>query len=203
MNAKRMCALTLLILALCVGAFAQGHSAHGLGKVNFKNSCSAAVQERFQRAVAMLHSFRYLETEKAFREVLAQDPSCAIATWGIAAILMSNPLAGIGPSPQWAERAQAAIAEGRKIGAKTERERDYIEAVAAYYEDWGSRPERVRQANRARAFEALATRYPTDDEAQTFFALYVAATQSLADQTFAAYLRAAGILEAQFVKHPD
>ena len=79
----------------------------------------------------MLHSFRYAETEKAFREVLVQDPSCAIATWGIAAILMSNPLAGIGPSPQWAERAKAAIDQGRKIGAKIQRERDYIEAVAA------------------------------------------------------------------------
>jgi len=38
-----------------------------------------------------------------------QDPSCGIATWGIAAILMSNPLAGIGPSPEGAARAQAAI----------------------------------------------------------------------------------------------
>jgi tetratricopeptide (TPR) repeat protein len=208
MRIHRSVVLLLLGLVLGVAGLARGQAAPGrpadqLGTVTFQNSCSPQVQASFQRAVAMLHSFRYLETEKAFREVLAQDPSCAIATWGIAAILMSNPLAGIGPSPQWAERAQAAIAEGRKIGAKTERERDYIEAVAAYYEDWGSRPERVRQANRARAFEALATRYPTDDEAQTFFALYVAATQSLADQTFAAYLRAAGILEAQFVKHPD
>lgn len=64
----------------------------------------------------MLHSFRYGESEKTFREVLAQDPSCAIATWGIAAILMSNPLTGIGPSKEWAERGQAAIDQGRKIG---------------------------------------------------------------------------------------
>jgi hypothetical protein len=68
-----------------------------LGTVNFPNSCSAAAQETFQRGVAMLHSFRYGEAEKTFREVLAHDPSCAIATWGIAAILMSNPLTGIGP----------------------------------------------------------------------------------------------------------
>src|SRR6185436_3062131 len=102
--------------------------------------------------------------------------SCGIATWGIAAILMSNPLAGIGPSPQWAERGKTAIDDGRKVGAKTQRERDYIEAVAAYYEDWANRPERTRQVNRARAFEALAARYPNDDEAQIFYALYLAAT---------------------------
>ena len=116
---------------------------------------------------------------------------------------MNNPLAGIGPPKEWAERAQAAIDEGRKIGAKTARERDYIEAVAAYYEDWANRPERARQQNRAKAFEALAARYPADDEAQIFYALYLAGTQSLTDQTYKAYLTAADILEKQFVKHPD
>jgi hypothetical protein len=75
----------------------------------------------------MLHSFRYAETEQAFRDILAQDPFCVVATWGIAAILMSNPLAGISPSPPRAERAQAASDQGRKIGAKTQRERDYID----------------------------------------------------------------------------
>jgi tetratricopeptide (TPR) repeat protein len=189
-------------LALAVAGAGPAHSAEQLGAVDFQNSCSPAVQETFQRAVAMLHSFRYGEAEKTFRQVLAQDPTCAIATWGIAAILMSNPLAGIGPSPEWAERAQTAIAEGRRLGAKTPRERDYIDAVAAYYEDWANRPERVRQQARARAFEALAARYPPDDEAQIFYALYLAATQSLADPSYKNYLDAAEILERQFAKHP-
>src|SRR5207237_10663730 len=144
------------------------------------------------------HSFRDGQTEKTFRDVRAQDPTCTIATWGIAAILMSNPLGGIGPSPQWAERAQAAIDQGRQIGAKTARERDYIEAVAAYYEDWANRPERTRQLARARAFEALAARYPADDEAQIFYALYLAGTQSLADQSYTSYLTAAENREKQF-----
>ena len=203
MKTQRFLAVLLVSLMLGIPGVGQPQSKDQLGTVDFQNSCGPAVQESFQRAVAMLHSFRYAETEKTFREVLAQDPSCAIATWGIAAILMSNPLAGIGPSPQWAERAQAAIDQGRQIGAKTQRERDYIEAVAAYYEDWAQRPERTRQLNRARAFEALAARYPSDDEAQIFSALYLAATQSLADQTYATYLKAAEILEQQFAKHPD
>jgi len=202
---KTYSSIAVLVVALVLGIsdVARAQSKDQLGKVDFQNSCSPGVQESFQRAVAMLHSFRYGETEKAFREVLVQDPSCAISTWGIAAILMSNPLAGIGPSPQWAERAKAAIDQGRKIGAKTQRERDYVEAVAAYYEDWANRPERTRQLNRARAFEALAARYPTDDEAQIFHALYLAATQSLADQSYKTYLTAAETLEKQFAKHPD
>lgn len=196
-------ALSASLALSCMPALLHAHSKEELGKVNFQNSCSPVVQESFQRAVAMLHSFRFTETEKAFRDVLALDPSCAAATWGIAAILMSNPLTGVGPHPKWAERAQEAIEQGRKIGAKTPRERDYIEAVAAYYEDWMNRPEKQRQLNRARAFEALAARYPGDDEAQIFYALYLAATQSQADQTYATYLKAATILEQRFAKYPD
>jgi hypothetical protein len=180
-----------------------GPSVSSLGRVDFTNSCSAAVQETFQRAVAMLHSFWYVEAEKTFRAVLAADPSCGIAAWGIAATLMGNPLSGAGPSPQWAQRAQDAIEQGRRAGARTQRERDYVEAVAAYYDDWTNRPERVRQQARARAFETLAARYPDDDEAQIFHALYLAATQSLADQTYARSLRSAEILEQQFARHPE
>ncbi len=203
MKTRTFLVTLLLSFSMCTPDIGRSQPKEQLGTVNFPNSCSAAVQETFQRGVAMLHSFRYGEGEKTLREVLAQDPSCAIATWGIAAMLMSNPLAGVGPSKEWAERAQAAIDQGRKIGAKTPRERDYIEAVAAYYEDWGNRPERTRQLNRARAFEALAARYPADDEAQIFYALYLAATQSLADQSYKSYLAAADILEKQFAKYPD
>src|SRR5437660_11092744 len=174
-----------------------------LGKVSFPTSCDPKVQPAFERAVAMLHSFWYSAGEKAFRDVLKADPQCAIATWGIASLLMANPLAGQGASPKGAEQAQAAIDEGRRIGAKTERERDYLEAVAAYYKDFAARPEKERQASRAKAYEALAQRYPTDDEAQIFFALYLAGTQTQADQTYAAYLKAAAILEDEFKKYPD
>jgi hypothetical protein len=141
--------LALLGLALATLAPATGRAQgpERFGTVDFPNSCAPAVQEAFLRSVAMLHSFNYGPGERAFRDVLAQDPSCAIATWGIAALLMNNPLASIGPTKEWAERAQAALDEGRRIGAKTQRERDYIEAVGAYYEDWANRPERIRQQN--------------------------------------------------------
>src|SRR5438477_5147769 len=186
-----------IVLALVV---AQEHGAHGI--VDFKNSCSPAVQPLLQQAVATLHSFGP-QAEQTFRAVLAEDPSCAVATWGIASILMTNPLAGVGPNPILAARAQAAIKQGREIGAKTERERAYIDAVAAYYEDFAARPERARQESRAKAFEALSARYPDDDEARIFSAVYLAATQDLSDQSYETYLRAAKILEPLAVKYPE
>ncbi len=205
----RILAASAIALLLAAGpAFArdehEGHEGHGnVGKVAFANSCSPAAQADFQRGVAMLHSFWYTAGEQAFRDVLAKDPTCAIADWGIAALLMSNPLAGAGSTPKEAEKAQAAIDDARKIGAKTQRERDYVEAVAAYYQDWPRHKENERQAERSKAFEALAARYPKDDEAQIFSALYIAGTQSQADQTFAAYGRAATILEKELVKYPN
>jgi hypothetical protein len=186
---------------------AQGHDtddkAQAVGRVKFASSCEPSVQPLLETGVAMLHSFWYSATEKTFREVLVQDPSCTIATWGIAAILMTNPLAGQGASPKGAADAQAVIEHGRGTPPKTQRERDYIEAVAAYYQDFSTRPERARQESRAKAFEALAARYPDDDEARIFSALYIAGTQSQSDQSYAAYLKAAAMLEKLFLKYPD
>jgi len=192
-------------LALAATAWAQtaGKGAEQLGKVEFPNSCSPAVQEKLIRGVAMLHSFYYSATQKAFEEVAAGDNSCAIAAWGYASILMQNPLQGVGAAPKGAQLAQGAIDKGRRMGAKTQRERDYLEAVAAYYEDFANRTERARQVARAKAYEALAAKYPDDDEAQIFYALYLAGTQLPSDQSYSAYRKAAGILEKQFAKHPD
>ena len=196
------------LLVSAGGALAHDdHAGHAgqdkVGTVRFANSCAPAVQADLARGVAMLHSFWYGAGEETFRAVLARDPGCAVAAWGIASLLMQNPLAGVGATPQGAAQAQAAIDQGRAAGAKTQRERDYIEAVAAYYQDFAARPERERQASRAKAFEALAARYPDDDEAQILSALYIAGTQSQADQTYAAYARAAAILEREAAKYPD
>jgi len=196
-------AAPLIALLLAAAGAACAESGDQLGKVEFPNSCSPAVQEKLLRGIKMLHSFYYSATQKAFEEVAAEDNSCAIAAWGYASILMANPLQGVGASAKDAPRAQAAIDKGRKMGAKTQRERDYLEAVAAYYEDFANRTETARQLARAKAYEALAAKYPDDDEAQIFYALYLAGTQSPTDQTYSAWLKAAGILEKQFAKHPD
>src|SRR5438552_10017320 len=176
--------------------------AEKLGAVSFANTCSEAVQPRLQRSVALLHSFWWSEGDKAFREVLVEDPSCAIAGWGIAALAIGNPYA-TGPTPEGAKRGQEAIAQARAIGAKSERERGYIEAVGAYYDNFAERPHAARLRSMADAFEALAKQYPDDDETQIFSAIYLVSTQPPADKTFARAMQGAAILEAQFPKHRD
>lgn len=197
-------AVLLAAATACSPLLAHDEDGKGvLGKVAFENSCSQEVQADLQRGVAMLHSFWFGEGLQTFRAVLQRDPNCVPAAWGIASLLMDNPLAGQGSLPKAAEEAQAAIAQGRQSSRTTQRERDYLEATAAYYKDFGERPEAARQRSRSEAYTALAARYPKDDEAQIFSALYLAGTQSQADQSYAAYLKAAGMLETQFKRHPD
>ena len=202
---------TALIAATLFAAHAFAHeddaksksSSQGLGKVSFKTSCSKAAQPKFNRGVALLHSFWYPEAEAAFKDIVAQEPSCTIAYWGLASILMNNPIAGQGAVGKAPEMAQAALEQARANPPKTQRERDYLEAVSAYYKDFAQRTERERQQARAEAYEKLAAKYPKDDEAQIFYAVYLAATQSLNDKTYGPTLKAAGILEQQFKKYPQ
>ena len=196
--------VTLIILVLFNVAVlpAQEKAPEKLGKVSFPISCDQKVQVQFDRAVAMLHSFWFQQGEKAFREVLERDPSCAIATWGVAAILIGNTFAG-NATAQDAQKAKEAIQRGHLIGAKTERERFYIEAISEYWDRFGDRPHSARMKSLADAFKVVAERFPKDDEAQIFYAIYFTATQSPTDKTFADTLKAAQMLEPQFKKHPD
>lgn len=198
----RRCVLTALCLFALVEGAAAAQSEQKLGTVSFANSCAASVQTELQRAVALLHSFWWGEADEAFSDVLAHDPGCAIATWGIAAVAIGNPF-GSGATPAAAQKALAAVAQGRKIGAKTERERGYIDAIAAYYDRFEDRKHGARLRSLADAFALLAQKYPDDDETQIFSALYLTATQPPTDKTLSRAMTAVVILNQQFAKHPD
>jgi tetratricopeptide (TPR) repeat protein len=205
MRAVPVLSLFLGLLAAPPAAWANeaGFPPKKLGQVAFANSCAPGAQESFERGVASLHSFAFIAGEQAFRDALDRDPTCAIATWGIATVLIGNTFS-VGATPENAQRALEAIDRGRAIGAKTQRERDYIEAIAAYYDHFADRLQRARMLSLSDAFEVVAKRYGgDDDEAQIFSALYLTVSQSPTDKSYARALKAAAILEAQFAKHPD
>src|SRR3954467_631364 len=120
----RLLPRSALVIAFSAAALsaAWADPAEKRGKGPFANSCSEAVQPHLQRAVALLHSFWWSEGDKAFRDVLQRDPTCAIAGWGIATLAIGNPYA-TGPNPEKAKYAQEAIAQSRAAGAKSDRER--------------------------------------------------------------------------------
>ena len=158
MSPLRLIVVVLGLFALTGAASARAEEK--LGTVSFDNSCAASVQGELQRAVALLHSFWWKEADDAFAAVLAHDPGCAIATWGIATVAIGNPF-GVGAAPAAAQKAMAAIGQGRKIGAKTERERGYIDAIAAYYEHFDQQKPAQRLRALADAFAVLSQKILT------------------------------------------
>src|SRR3979411_1801900 len=187
-------------LALPQPAFAQTDDTK-LGKVHFETSCNAQAQQLFDRAMLYQHSFWYRASQAAFEDVLKADPECGIAYWGIAMSLLWNPHAPA-PAKNLAEGA-AAIAKGKSVGAKTQRERDYLDALGAMYTDYEKVDHRTRMQAYAKAMEQLAQRYPDDDEAQIYYALALNTSASPADKTYASQLKGAAILEPIAIRQPQ
>ncbi|HUQ26253.1 MAG TPA: hypothetical protein VM140_11325 [Burkholderiales bacterium] len=180
---------------------AAGQPPEKLGEVHFPTSCDPAVQPMFERGVALLHSFWFPEGLKTFNEVLKRDPSCTIAYWAIGVNRLLNPFGG-----QTAEaialQGQEAVEKGLAMGAKTERERDYLTAISAFY-GRDRAPFRERAARYDAAMEKLAAKYPDDKEAAVFYALALNIASDPMDKTFAKQLKAAGILEPIFAAQPE
>jgi hypothetical protein len=202
----------LAIAAVPVAAQDHDHGATGaetgkppeqLGKVHFETSCAPAVAAKFDRAVALLHSFWFPVAIDGFNEVLKADPSCAIAYWGIALSQWGNPFGANSRSPQTLEDGWASVQKGLSFGAKTPRERGYIGAVGELYNRDAATEQRTRKLNYAKAMEELAGKYATDSEAQIFYALALDGTILPTDKTYAVQSKAAAILEKQFELQPD
>src|SRR5882724_7361549 len=165
----------LCAVALPLPGFSQQEK---LGKVAFPTSCDAKVQGQFERGVAMLHSYWFTEARKVFDAVIQQDPSCASAYWGLAVNYLGNSLAAA-PSSKDTAAASEGLDKARAIGAKTQRERDWIEAIGVYY------------------------RYPDDFEAWTYYALTLQASAPRNDKAYGNQLKSAEILERLFKQNPE
>src|SRR2546423_6849711 len=147
--------LVLLAGFMTTGSASWAAGPEQLGNVSFSNSCQPAAQKDFTRGVALLHSFAFRDAGNAFRETLASDPDCAIAGWGIASALIGNTFA-TGPNPSQAQQAKEAIERARATSRHTERERNFIEAIAQYYDQYPGRSHIQRMKSLSDAFELVA-----------------------------------------------
>ena len=194
--------LALILALLPAPASSQERgAAERLGKVSFPVSCSAAAQQQFDRAVALLHSFWRQAAIQAFAGVAQTDPSCAMAHWGTAMTLLVNPFAP--PAPKTLAEGWAAVERATTIGAKTPREADYIAAMGAFYKDADRIDHHTRALAYEKAMERLAATYPADREATVFYALSLNITALPTDKTYANQLKAAALLEKVSTEQPD
>lgn len=208
-TARRIAFALTMVLSVARPAWAhgeddqpQGKTPEKLGEVNFPVSCGAATQKEFNRAMALFHSFWFEPAKNSFAKVLEHDRECGMAHWGIAIMSMGNPFTW--PSnPNAAKAGAPAAAEAQRVGAKSERERDYIAALSTFFKDWQTTEFRPRALAFEKAMESVATKYPKDEEAQMLYALVLNITALPTDKTFANQLKAAAILEPLFKKYPN
>lgn len=197
----RVMAVTATALAMSGPAAKSQDAAEAqLGRVHFKTSCNEVAQRRFDRAMRYQHSFWYRASKEIFEEALLADPGCAIAHWGIAQSLLLNPHF---PAP--ADHLVAGLSsleKAKAIGAKTQRERDYVDALLAFYTDYQNVSFGERVQRYLGKMEELASRFPDDDEAQIAYAIALNVGASPSDKTYARQLKGAGILEPIFARQP-
>jgi hypothetical protein len=188
------------MISLAQPAFGQSDD-KTLGTVHFETSCKPEAQKLFDRGMLFQHSFWYRASQSVFEDVLKADPECGIADWGIALSLLWNP--HIPPPAKNLAEGAAALAKAKGIAVKTQRERDYIDALGAMYADYDKVDHRTRMQAYVKAMEQLAQRYPNDDEAQIYYALALNTSASPADKTYASQLKGAAILEVIAKRQPQ
>ena len=185
--------VTAMTISFSQPVVAQTDLDQQLGNVQFETSCNEVAQRRVDRAMRYQHSFWYEQAKEIFEDAAKADPACAIAQWGIALTLLNNPHSPI-PAANLAP-GLAAIQKAKAIGAKTERERDYIDALAVMYVDHDKLSHRQRITSFLKAMEALAAKYPKDDEAQIAYAITLNTSASPTDKTYAQQTKGAALLE--------
>jgi len=175
-----------------------------LGAVHFPVSCAPSQQGPFERGIALLHSFGYTEAEAQFRKIAADDPSCAMAHWGIAMSQFHE---------LWGRPDDAALKTGAEEMAKaklivvlpahvTAREMSYISALDGFYAE-APKDFQMAADMYAAAMGALHANYPDDIEGAAFYALAILASEAPDDTSLTKERAVLAVLLPLFHAHPD
>lgn len=169
------------------------------GDVSFSLSCSYETREDFNLGISLLHSFENYEAEKAFVKVIDKDPDCTMAYWAIA---MSRISPNWGPKREVFDDTRKLLKIAESL-PKTTREKDYIDAMGAYYySDWET-DHRTRARKAEKKMEEIYLKYKDDTEAAIFYALILYTTTDPEDKKYTNQLKAGKILESIFPDQPN
>ena len=171
-----------------------------VGHVHMDTSCSPAVAAYFDRALALLHNFWYARALEGFERVTSEDPECAIAYWGAA--MTSNHPFWDPPSQTDETVAWGLVQKGLSAPGASARERLYLAAVAALYKNAGAGAKSVRDQDYRDAMAAVYAQYP-DDETALFYGLSILGAIPEGSEGFEQQEHAAKLFEAVYAHHPD
>ena len=170
------------------------------GELKFSLSCSYETRATFDLAVAMLHSFQYTEAEKAFVKVIDADPNCPMAYWGVAMSIYHA---------AWFPPTEKDLIKGSKIMnvakelAMDDKQRDYINAIDAFYTDWKTIDHQTRAKRFEKKMEQIHIKYPEDIEAAIFYSLALYSTRDRVGKDYKNERKAGKILESLIIDNPN
>ncbi|MFI5056707.1 MAG: hypothetical protein ACHQLQ_00845 [Candidatus Acidiferrales bacterium] len=192
----------VLFAGCCIAVPVSARVPGQLGKVNFPTSCAPEVRATLEKGLALLHSFQYLESEQTFTDAAKQDPQCAMAHWG-KAMALYHQLWDF-PQASTLKKGLEEIEQAKKSSSLTDRERAYLAAAAAFYQD----NPKLSHAERTQAYSSslaqLHEQFPGDNEAAAFYALSLVALADVEHvDGLANRKKAIGILDPLFRRDPD
>ena len=205
---RTVLAAILVSVPLTVLAEMHSHGDHdhgapdlgNIGEARLETSCADAARSEIDRGVTLIHSFWYTEAEAAFRRAAESDSQCGMAWWGVAMANLHPIWAP--PNPKELSAGIDAVGKAKQAGAKTEREKAYIGAIATYYADSDRLDHATRLAAYERAMAGVARDNPADREAAVFHALALLGTADAKDKTYAKQKQAAEILNRVLPEAP-
>jgi hypothetical protein len=173
-----------------------------IGQVDFPISCSPEARDRFERAIMMLHHMMYAQSEKEFRSLIAGDPDCAMAHWGVAMTLF-HPLWPGEPTEAELQQGLNAVEKAESLQPPTDREQAYITAAGSYYRDWRNKSHPERIASWKTVQNIVYQNNGDDTDAAAFYALALLATAPKADKSYTHQKEAGEILEDLYSREPE
>lgn len=206
---SRTVALAIATLtACCIASVAsaqdktQAHAGHALGTVHFPVSCTVRAQRDFDQALALLHHMTYPQARSAFAGLATRAPDCAMAHWGVAMTLF-QPLWPTRPTPADLARGASEVAAARSAAGTSDREKLFIDAAAAFFDDEGQPDYWARIRRWEAATQRVHTALPNDDEATVFYALAHLAVAPANKDARANADRAAALLLPVYRRNPE
>lgn len=175
-------------------------SSEAFGEINFSLSCNYETRETFELGLALLHSFEYAEAEKTFVKVIDQDPECAMAYWGVSMSIFQS---------LWMQSDLSYLEKGKKLLAiartldMDDRERDYLNAISVYYENWDTTDQMTRKRMYENKMEELYIKHKDDTEAAVFYALAIRAAADPSDKEYIRQRKSGEILENLFKENQN
>ncbi|WP_339839925.1 hypothetical protein [uncultured Maribacter sp.] len=170
------------------------------GDVSFSESCSYETRKTFNLAISLLHSFEYIEAEKAFVQVIDEDPDCAMAYWGVAMSIYHGLWAP--PEPSVLKKGIKLLAIAEKL-PKSKKAEQYISAIGAFYKDWLTVDNQTRKELYSQKMENMFKDYSDDTEVVIFYALALRASAIPTDKSYSKQRASGKILQDLFKEEPN